>query len=82
MVPSTMTLMGGIDSDVLYKDKSAIRQAVAAVKPFVEGGHFIPLADGRVREDVSYPNYAFYRQELERVFIKNISWRAAFGTMS
>jgi hypothetical protein len=35
-----------------------------------------------VREDVPYPNYAFYRQELERVFIKNISWRAAFGTMS
>jgi hypothetical protein len=82
MAPSTMTLMGGIDSDILYQDKSAIRQAVADVRPFVQAGRFIPLADGRVREDVPYPNYAFYRQELERVLVENISGRAAFGTMS
>jgi hypothetical protein len=72
MAPTTITLMGGIDSDVLYKDKSAIRQAVAAVEPFVESGYFIPLADGRVREDVPYPSYVFYRQELERVFIEKV----------
>ena len=61
-------LMGGIDSDVLRQDRQAIRQAIAAVEPFVERGRFIPLADGRVREDIPYPNYTFYRQELERVF--------------
>jgi hypothetical protein len=68
MVGPKVTLIGGIDSDVLRQDAPAIRQAVAAVKPFVDEGHFIPLADGRVREDVPYPNYVFYRQELQKVF--------------
>jgi hypothetical protein len=70
LVGSKVTLIGGIDSDILRQDKQAIQQAVAAVKPFVEEGRFIPLADGRVREDVPYSNYAFYRQELTRVFVK------------
>ena len=39
----------------------AIPPGGCAVKPFVQPGHFIPLADGRVREAVPYPNYAFYR---------------------
>jgi len=69
IVGPNVTLIGGIDTDVLYKDAQAIRQAVAAVQPFVDAGRFIPLADGRVREDVPYPNYAFYRQELHRVFV-------------
>jgi hypothetical protein len=66
-----LTIIGGIDSDVLRQDFTSIRQAVAAVQPFVEEGRFIPLADGRVREDVPYPNYLFYRQELDRVFVKH-----------
>ncbi len=66
---SNLTLIGGIDSDVLRQDTRAIQQAIAAVQPFVEEGRFIPLADGRVREDVPYPNYVFYRQELQRVFV-------------
>jgi hypothetical protein len=39
------------------------------VQPLVGQGRFIPLADGRVRDDVPYSNYAFYRQELTRVFV-------------
>ncbi len=68
LVGSNITLIGGIDSDILRQDTAAIQQAVTAVKPFVDAGHFIPLADGRVREDVPYSNYVFYRQELHRVF--------------
>ncbi len=63
-----ITLIGGIDSDVLREEPRAIQRAVADVKRFVEEGRFIPLADGRVREDVPYPNYVFYRQELQRIF--------------
>jgi hypothetical protein len=70
LVGSNLTLIGGIDSDVLRQDTKSIQQAVAAVQPFVEQGRFIPLADGRVREDVPYPNYVYYRQELNRVFVK------------
>lgn len=66
-----VTLIGGIDSDVLHEDTPAIQQAVAAVGPFVEAGHFIPLADGRVREDVPYSNYVFYRQELQRACVRS-----------
>jgi hypothetical protein len=69
LVGSNLTLIGGIDSDVLRQDARAIQQAVAAVQPFVEEGRFIPLADGRVREDVPYPNYVFYRQELQKMFV-------------
>jgi len=71
LVGPKVTLIGGIDSDVLRQDAHAIRQAVAAVRPFVQAGRFIPLADGRVREEVPYPGYAFYRQELTRVFVGN-----------
>jgi hypothetical protein len=71
MIGSNLTLIGGIDTDVLRKGTRAIRQAVAAVQPFVEEGHFIPLADGRVREDVPYSSYVFYRQELQRIFVLN-----------
>lgn len=67
-----ITLMGGIDTDILYHDSQTIHQAVEAVKPFVENGYFIPLADGRVREDVPYQNYASYRQELTRNFITGL----------
>jgi hypothetical protein len=71
LVGPDLTLIGGIDEDVLREDTRAIRQAVAAVRPFVEAGRFIPLADARVREGVPYSNYAFYRQELHRVFVMN-----------
>jgi len=63
-----VTLIGGIDADVLHQDREAIRRAVVNAKAFVDGGRFIPLADGRVREDAPFENYVFYRQELERVF--------------
>jgi hypothetical protein len=65
---SNLTLIGGIDSDILRLDARAIQQAIIDLQPFVDEGGIIPLADGRVREDVPYPNYAFYRQELQRVF--------------
>jgi hypothetical protein len=67
-----ITLIGGIDSDILREEPRAIRHAVAAVQAFVEQGRFIPLADGRVREDVPYPNYALYRRELQQVFVRNL----------
>lgn len=57
-------LIGGIDADVLYQGESQIHAAVDAVLPLVKLGGFIPLADGRVREDVPFENYACYRRYL------------------
>jgi uroporphyrinogen decarboxylase len=60
-------LIGGIDLDVLRRDKEAIRREIEEkVPPLLAEGGYIPLADGRVREDVPFENYAYYRRLLER----------------
>jgi hypothetical protein len=61
-----LSLIGGIDSDSLRQTKEDIYRAVMeVVPPLLESGGFIPLADGRVREDVSFVNYSYYRKLLE-----------------
>ncbi len=62
-----LKLIGGIDLDALREDKTAIRQAVEAVAPLVEQGGYIPLADGRVRAEVPYENYVYYREILNKI---------------
>jgi hypothetical protein len=67
---SELRLIGGIDIDVLRRGKDSIRQEVTKkIPPLLEQGGYIPLADGRVREGVSYENYRFYRKLLEKVVI-------------
>jgi hypothetical protein len=63
-----LRLIGGIDLDTLRQDKAAIRREIEEkVPPLIEDGGFIPLADGRVRADVPFENYVYYRQLLEKV---------------
>jgi uroporphyrinogen decarboxylase len=63
-----LRLIGGIDLDALRQDKEAIRREVEEkVPPLVTDGGYVPLADGRVRVDVPFENYVFYRKLLERV---------------
>jgi uroporphyrinogen decarboxylase len=63
-----LRLIGGIDLDALRKDKEAIRQEIEEkVPPLITDGGFIPLADGRVRADVPFENYVYYRRLLEKV---------------
>jgi hypothetical protein len=63
-----LRLIGGIDSDSLRQNEQEIQRAVMdLVPPLLEDGGYIPLADGRVREDVTYSNYVFYRKLLESV---------------
>jgi uroporphyrinogen decarboxylase len=53
-----LRLIGGIDLDVLRKGKEAIRREVEEkVPPLLEQGGYVPLADGRVREDIPFENY-------------------------
>jgi hypothetical protein len=61
-----LRLIGGIDSDSLRQTQQDIYRAVMeVVPPLLEDGGYIPLADGRVREDVSFENYKYYRKLLE-----------------
>ncbi len=62
-----LKLIGGIDLDALRKGPEAIREAIEAVAPLAEEGGYIPLADGRVRADVPYENYLYYRKLLKTI---------------
>ncbi|UCG13462.1 MAG: hypothetical protein JSU72_02960 [Deltaproteobacteria bacterium] len=63
-----LRLIGGIDLDALRRDKETIRQEIEEkVPPLVADGGYIPLADGRVRADVPFENYVYYRQLLRKV---------------
>jgi hypothetical protein len=64
----SLSLIGGIDLDALRKDKAAIRKEIEEkVPPLLASGGYIPLADGRIREDVPYQNYIYYRKLLREV---------------
>ena len=63
-----LRLIGGIDLDALREGKAAIRREIEEkVPPLLADGGYIPLADGRVREDVTFENYSYYRQFLQQV---------------
>jgi hypothetical protein len=63
-----LRLIGGIDLDVLRQDKDAIRGELERVlPPLLADGGYIPLADGRVREDIPFENYVYYRRLLEEM---------------
>lgn len=63
-----LRLIGGIDLDALRQDRNAIyREITEKVPPLLEQGGYIPLSDGRVREDVRFENYAYYRTLLHKI---------------
>jgi hypothetical protein len=62
-----LKLIGGIDLDALRKGPEAIHAEIQAVTPLTQEGGYIPLADGRVRADVPYENYVYYRKLLKTI---------------
>lgn len=63
-----LRLIGGIDLDVLRQGKEAIRREIEEkVPPLLADGGYVPLADGRVRVDVPFENYVYYRRLLEKI---------------
>ena len=66
-----LRLIGGIDTDALRRGKEAIRREIEEkVPPLLADGGYVPLADGRVREDVPFDNYVYYRNLLAEVIRK------------
>ncbi len=66
-----LRLIGGIDLDALRHSKDAIRREIEKkVPPLIADGGYVPLADGRVRADVPFENYVYYRQLLEEIIRK------------
>jgi len=63
-----LRLIGGIDTDALRRGKPAIRREIEEkAPPLLADGGYVPLADGRVREDVPYEHYVYYRRLLAEV---------------
>jgi uroporphyrinogen decarboxylase len=63
-----LRLIGGIDLDVLRQGKDAIRREVEEKVPaLLADGGYIPMLDGRVRVDVPFENYVYYKRLLERL---------------
>jgi uroporphyrinogen decarboxylase len=63
-----LRLIGGVDLDALRAGKEAIRNEVEEkVPPLLAQGGYVPLADGRIRADIPFENYLFYRKLLEKV---------------
>lgn len=63
-----LRLIGGIDIETLRHNKEAIRREIEdKVLPLLADGGYIPLANGRIRKDVSFQNYLYYRKLLEKI---------------
>ena len=63
-----LRLIGGIDLDRVREGKEAIRREILEKVPrLLADGGYIPLAGGRIREDVPYNNYVYYRRLLEEI---------------
>jgi hypothetical protein len=63
-----LRLIGGIDLDSLRQGKEAIRREVEEkVPPLLAEGGYIPMLDGRVRVDIPFENYVFYKRLLENM---------------
>ncbi len=68
---SDLGLIGGIDLDILRHGKNAINQELEHKLPvLLNQGNYIPLADGRVRENVLFENYLYYRKKLYTIVTK------------
>jgi hypothetical protein len=63
-----LRLIGGIDLDALRAGEEAIRcEVMEKVPPLLADGGYIPLADGRVRAEVPYEHYCYYRELLQEI---------------
>lgn len=62
-----LRFIGGIDLDALRLGKEAIKKEIERLTPLAQDGGYIPLADGRVRADVPYEHYRYYRQLLHEL---------------
>jgi hypothetical protein len=58
-----LKLIGGIDCESLALGKEAIRAEIMKKVPYLlSSGGYVPMVDNRVRENVPFENYVYYRE--------------------
>ena len=66
----SLRLIGGIDTISLQMGKAAIDAELRrVVLPLSEEGGYLPMLDDRVRPDVPYANFCYYREQLENMIM-------------
>ena len=63
-----LSLIGGIDLDILTRQENEIQHELnERVLPLLADGGYLPLANGRVRENISLEKYLNYRRILSNI---------------
>lgn len=63
-----LRLIGGIDLDALRLGKDAINHEIKKIVPsLLADGGYVPTADGRIRKEILFENYSYYRNMLEKM---------------
>jgi uroporphyrinogen decarboxylase len=63
-----LRLIGGVDLDTLRGSKAGILGELKTKLPWLlRQGGYAPLADGRVRPEVPFENYLYYRRRLVEI---------------
>jgi len=55
-----LRLMGGVDKREIARGKAAIDTHLAALRPLIEEGGYIPTVDHCVPHDISWENFSYY----------------------
>lgn len=63
----SLRLWGGVDKRVLAQGPEAIDAHLAALRPLIEEGGFIPTVDHTVPPDVSWSNFQYYMESKVRL---------------
>lgn len=66
--PGELRIMGGFDKFKLIEGKSAIKQYMQSLEPYVKRGGYIPFCDHRCPADVKQENYLYYLDLKEEMF--------------
>jgi len=63
-----LRLIAGIDLDTIALGRKAMRKEIMTkVPPLRADGGYVPLADGRARDNVGFEDYCYYRRLMEEV---------------
>lgn len=66
-----LCLIGGIDTNILRQSMDAIHCELEEKVPgLLAGGGYVPLANSRVREEIPFENYVYYRRLLEKIVLE------------
>lgn len=62
-----LRIWGGVDKRAMARGPKAIDTELARVKPLIDEGGYIPHADHSCPPDISFANYCYYLEALEKV---------------